>query len=258
MDLAPSIELLTADVGNTSLRIALWSAERILSVVRLERPDAIDVLSTVLAAQDPRPDAERTLVLATVAPGRAETFLRRLERSEITGRWNVVRAFGPDCALDLENRTRHPEKVGVDRLLAASEARHRHGDAVVVDNGTALTVDAVTRAGVFLGGAIAPGMALMARALHEGTEGLPLVPLDTVVPRGPGRFTEEAIAVGIHHGFSGMIQRLVRVVGGSLDRPTLVATGGGADVVRTATAGRVVVVPHLVHHALRRLHGSAS
>ena len=82
--------------------------------------------------------------------------------------------------LPLEVRLEHPEHIGMDRLAAATAAaqlRAPRRAALVVDSGSAITVDYLSAEGVFMGGAILPGLGLAARALHQFTDLLPLVPL---------------------------------------------------------------------------------
>src|SRR5258708_6296902 len=78
--------------------------------------------------------------------------------------------LGKDFPPIVRNRARHPETVGADRLAQASAAWSRtKGACVVVAMGTAITIDVVNGRGEFIGGLIAPGLRLMARALHEHT-----------------------------------------------------------------------------------------
>jgi type III pantothenate kinase len=153
--------------------------------------------------------------------------------------------------LPLEVLVAEPHKVGVDRLAAAAAAglvRRPGCPAIIVDCGTAATVDLVSTAGAFLGGAILPGPALMARALAEGTSRLPAVAaLDQSVPPAmPGRSTQEAIAAGIGWGIRGAICRLVEearaAVGADAD---VVLTGGWRGAVRDALPG-AIEMPELV------------
>jgi type III pantothenate kinase len=131
-----------------------------------------------------------------------------------------------------------PHKVGIDRLAAAAAAglvKPAGRPAVVVDCGTAVTVDLVAADGRFLGGAILPGPALMARALAEGTSKLPAVAalVGGELPAMPGRSTAEAIAAGIGYGIRGAVARLVaeaRSAAGG-DAATIL-TGGWSDAVR--------------------------
>ncbi len=153
--------------------------------------------------------------------------------------------------LPLETEVAEPHMVGIDRLAAAAAAgvvRQADRAAIVVDCGTAATVDIVSQAGRFLGGAILPGPALWARALAEGTSRLPAVAAleQALPPAMPGRSTQEAIAAGIGWGIRGAIARLVaearHAVGGEAD---LFLTGGWRAAVRDALPD-AIEMPELV------------
>jgi type III pantothenate kinase len=147
--------------------------------------------------------------------------------------------------LPLEVLVAEPHKVGIDRLAAAAAAglvRRPGRGVIIVDCGTAATVDLVSPAGCFLGGAILPGPALMARALAEGTSRLPAVAAleQTTPPVMPGRSTQEAIAAGIGWGIRGAITRLVEearaAIGAEAD---VILTGGWRGAVRDALPGAI-------------------
>ena len=153
--------------------------------------------------------------------------------------------------LPLEVLVAEPHKVGVDRLAAAAAAglvRKPGRAAIIVDCGTAATVDMLSPAGAFLGGAILPGPALMARALAEGTSRLPAIAAleQQAPPAMPGRSTQEAIAAGIGWGIRGAIGRIVAearaTLGGDAD---LILTGGWRAAVRDALPG-AIEMPELV------------
>ena len=124
---------------------------------------------------------------------------------------------------------------------------------VALDAGTAVTYEVVDRAGVYHGGAIAPGPYLMEHALHTGTAQLPEVPLE-LPPVPLGRSTREAIQVGILYGFidgvRGMLDRLVEYLG---EPPYVVATGGWAPFLEDHVAAIDAVDPHLVLRGVRIL-----
>jgi type III pantothenate kinase len=124
-------------------------------------------------------------------------------------------------------RYRNPEKLGIDRLVNAYAAcRLFGGPALVVDIGTAVTWDAVSAQGEFLGGAIAPGPGTMARTLKEHTAALPLVKLKKR-PRSLGGDTRECIESGLYWGTVGMIKELVgRISREAKHNPRVVFTGG--------------------------------
>jgi type III pantothenate kinase len=149
-----------------------------------------------------------------------------------------------------------PERVGIDRLLAAMAAnqlRPRDRPAIVVDLGTAITVDLVTAAGEFAGGAILPGMAMSARALEEQTDALPHVTIDAwhSPPRPLGNATVPAIESGLFWGAVGAVRELIEQLSAGIDASThIFVTGGNSQLVATrltAVHGMAVEqVPHLV------------
>ena len=120
--------------------------------------------------------------------------------------------------------------------------------AVIVDCGTAATVDMLAADGTFLGGAILPGPALMAKALADGTSKLPAVAAleRSAPPPMPGRSTHEAIAAGIGWGIQGAIGRIVDEARASLGPDAeVILTGGWRGAVRAALPA-AIDVPDLV------------
>jgi type III pantothenate kinase len=109
--------------------------------------------------------------------------------------------------------------VGIDRLLdavAANRLRHPAAPAVVVDVGTAITVDLVAADGSFQGGAILPGIAMSARALHAFTDLLPLVDVRELSSPPPplGTSTVAALQSGLFWGAVGAIRQLLEILPG--------------------------------------------
>lgn len=157
--------------------------------------------------------------------------------------------------LPLTVRVEQPHQVGIDRLLnviAANRLRQPERPALVVDLGTACTVDLIAADGAFEGGAIFPGVALSAEALHTGTAALPqLAEIDfSNSPPPVGKSTQAAIASGLHWGTIGAVRELVdRISQACADTPQLFLTGGGAPHLATHLAGdsqRFRHIPHLV------------
>jgi type III pantothenate kinase len=124
-----------------------------------------------------------------------------------------------------------PERVGIDRLLnvLAASARVMPGQpAIIVDAGSAVTVNLLDESGAFAGGAIFPGMRLMALAMHEHTAKLPLVDATGPIADGPpGKNTESAMRLGIIHAVTGGIDSLIRATATRCETaPRLFLTGG--------------------------------
>ncbi len=135
---------------------------------------------------------------------------------------------GVDFPVPITNRTRIPGQVGIDRLIAALGAWKKYGACLVVDIGTAVTVDLVDDGPVFEGGAILPGPRLWTEALHEKTALLP----DVRIPEPPaysvGRTTDEAVTSGVYWGLVGAVTTLIKKMAGARTDITLCLTGGGA------------------------------
>jgi type III pantothenate kinase len=157
--------------------------------------------------------------------------------------------------LPLEIRMPEPEKVGIDRLLAAVAAnrlRDQKRPAIIVDLGSAMTFDFVSADGAFLGGAILPGVGMSARALNEFTDLLPRIPMDELAEPPPalGTSTIEAMRSGLYWGAVGAMRELISRLGESTQadhhHPQIFLTGGAAPTVAQFLPGDAEYIPHLV------------
>ena len=144
-----------------------------------------------------------------------------------------------------------PASIGIDRLLGAVAANHiRSPDCpcLVIDLGSAITVDVISAQGSFRGGAILPGMQMSGRALHAFTDRLPLIDLSEEPPLSPvGRSTEEAISSGIYWGTVGALQVLINQLRTELPSdPMIIVTGGNAPLVVEGLEVEVRYEPNLI------------
>lgn len=145
-----------------------------------------------------------------------------------------ILAFPGDIDGGLRVKPKPADRVGADRLanalgaIAATRARRdfsKFTHALVVDAGTAVTVDAVSLGGVFEGGMIAPGPRLGARALADYTAQLPLVEF-VKTRRATGRNTTEAIESGIWFGFRGLVRECVCALRREFPKSIVYVAGG--------------------------------
>lgn len=153
--------------------------------------------------------------------------------------------------LPLVVHVEHPDRVGSDRLLAAiavNRLRTPDRPAVVVDAGTAITVDLVSTDGAFEGGVILPGYRLTAKALAEGTDLLPEVDYDPTAgpPTVVGKTTTAAIRSGLFWGSVGAVRELVARMSDQLDAVPQVFVAGGDAERLAAFLPQARVVPELV------------
>ncbi len=219
--------VLACDVGNSAVHVAHVKGDEV-ALQRVVRVGQLRRLNGQLAEiwkQIPEP---RKLVAASVNPA----ALKALEAAAAEALGQDVLVVGRDLPLPIETDLPDPRLVGVDRLCCAVAAYDRLGTAcVVADFGTAITIDCVNDSGVFLGGAILPGLDLAADSLHEHTAQLPRVEFHC--PNWVfGKDTSQAIVGGIVGGARGALRELVEAYATELGHwPLVIVTGGDAALV---------------------------
>ncbi len=230
--------VLTLDKGNHSLKAALFDSGEIVKRWDGGSQDNGATIAEILGSCVPEGAA-----LSSVVPGWALAVRRELASLGVE---NVLDA-GAGARLPFDLLVDRPECIGPDRLCAACGAVAMGlSEAVIVDAGTAVTVDLLVSEG-FLGGAIFPGLDLLLEILHTGTAALPRVEGDVkgVVP--PGRDTKEAIIAGTVWGLIGAVRELVEKSRESLTpQAEVLVTGGGAGLVASHIEGAVRIEPDLV------------
>ncbi len=232
--------MLTLLVGNTNSRLAWFRDRRLVRRRVVPTRQLIDALRRI-------PEPRRTpLAVASVVPA----LVPAIRHLSPAGRTFV---FGPASATGLAFRYSR-RQVGADRLCAVAGARTlARGNLLVVDFGTAVTMNAVTAQGVFLGGPIVPGARLMLASLHAGTAGLPLVG-PTRSARVMPRDTCSALRSGAHYllvfGIRGMARAIAAATGLKF---RLIATGGAARLLAPAIGRNVRVEPDLASIGLAGL-----
>lgn len=230
--------LLAIDVGNSTTTLGLFGGEDLLDRWRLSTEPhrtsdeiALQVWG-LLALRDLRVDRDIDgVVLGSVVPTVTGTY-RQMVADHVPVPLVVV---APGVRTGIQIRHDHPQDLGADRIVNAVAAHHLYGGpAIVVDFGTATSFDAVDAAGVFVGGAIAPGVSTSTEALVERAARLPTV--ETVRPASAiGRSTVTALQSGIVHGFAGQVDRIVERLSAELGAGvTTIATGGLAPAVLEA------------------------
>ena len=154
----------------------------------------------------------------------------------------------------LKIRYRNPAEVGADRVACAIAAAQRHPqrDVLVVDCGTATTVEVITATGDYLGGAIMPGVGISAEMLASRTAKLPRV--EIARPESAlGRTSAESIQSGLYHGHVGAIRNLLALLTAEAfngQRPQMIGTGGFARMFEAENLFDEIV-PELVLFGLK-------
>src|SRR5437764_7463722 len=205
--------LLVVDVGNTQTHFGVFpdgsgeiSEHWRFATVRESTSDELGAaLSNLLGLRGLGFDEISASIVSSTVPQLSEQWTAMAQR--YLGHEMLV--VGPSIRTGMPIRIDNPREVGADRLVNAVAAFQRVGDAcVVVDFGTAITYDAVSGAGEYLGGIISPGAEISIDALYERAAKLPNVELTT--PRSLiGKSTVDAIRSGIVYGFAGQVEGIV-------------------------------------------------
>jgi type III pantothenate kinase len=241
--------ILLFDIGNTNTHLGLATSRRVVKQADVPTNDWLNggVKDTLLkfAGRNTIQGAALCSVVPSTTPLvlKAVWQLWKVDALELTPK--TVRGVGIDYP--------KPKTIGPDRLANAVAARHHFGaPSVVVDFGTAVTFDVINRAGNYVGGIIAPGLAAMTDYLHEKTALLPRIQIREV-NSAVGKSTEHAMLVGAVHGYRGLIRGLLGELKRELkaQRLPVIATGGYAKLIASKMPEISAVRPELTLEGLR-------
>ena len=253
--------LLALDIGNTNITLGVFDGEKLAATWRLstDRSKMLDeysiMLNQLLSLRNMTVQDINSAALCSVVPPLTPMFVELCQQYLSVEPLVVAAGTRTGIRILYDN----PRDVGADRIVDAAAAMKLYGGPViVVDMGTATVFDAVTADGDYLGGAIAPGMAIAHDALFSNTSQLRRVEL--VSPATPiGRNTIHAIQSGIVLGYAelvrGMVARFDQELGGGAK---VVATGGMAHIIEKEAGVFDDVNPDLTLTGLRLIHEMAS
>lgn len=249
--------LLAIDIGNTSVHIGVFDAHELRGAWRLvtdvrRLPDEYAILLLGLMQTDGvDPAAIAACCLSSTVPSVTQVFQELVRRYFHTDPLIVTASLQTGLRILYDN----PRDVGPDRIVDAVAAIRLYGPPlVVIDCGTATVLDAISAEGDYLGGAIAPGIAIAAEALFQRASRLYRVELacpETAI----GRNTTHALQSGIMYGYVGQVEGLIahfkRELGG---QATVIGTGGYAEIIARETPAIDIVNPNLTLIGLRIVH----
>jgi type III pantothenate kinase len=230
--------LLAIDVGNTQTHVGAFDGSELVehwrfSTEREATGDEIAIMVHALLAlrgiEFSDIDAEAiSSVVPRLVPEYRQMFERYLDREALI--------VGPGTKTGMPIRLDNPRELGADRLVNAVAGYDHCRDAcVIVDFGTAITYDAVSASGEYLGGIIAPGIEISIEALTSRAARLPKVDIER--PRALiGKSTDASIQSGVVYGFAGQVDGICRRLRKELGEGiTTIATGGLASVIVSFT-----------------------
>lgn len=235
---------LTIDQGNSAAKLALWDGDRLLSVT-IEPHLTAESIEKFIAASVDHVDAA---IYCSVA-SRGDQVMAYLR--EHTDR---VMRLASDVKLPIVIDYATPNTLGADRVAAAVGAWSvaAGNPLLVVDAGTAVTYDAISADGHFLGGNIAPGMNMRLEALHRFTVRLPRVkvPYHIHCTNFMGKDTPSAMILGAVYGILGAVSYYRAHMP---EGTQVVMTGGWASELGRLADFDITVDPHLVARGLNRI-----
>ncbi len=245
--------LLALDVGNSNLVAGVYEEETLRGHWRLQTTSERTadeyglLIRGLMEASGLPPAAVDAVVIANVVPRMTRTLKELAERGFGQEPWVV----GANLQPRLPIRYHPASDVGADRLVDAVAAIRRYGaPAIVVDFGTATTFNVISRAGEYLGGAIAPGVGTSLEALSRAAR---LHRFDVARPaRVIGGNTLEALQAGTFHGFIGLLEGMVARIQAELGyEARVIATGGWSELIGGASSVVAVIEPLLTLEGLR-------
>ena len=253
--------LLAIDVGNTNIVLCVFDGATLVQSWRLQtlRERTSDELGLLVDGLFAHSRIERVkirgVILGSVVPPLTGTMRHMAER--YFGVTAMIVEPGVNTGMPILYK--NPSEVGADRIVNAIAAYEKFGKTaagsgrpmIIVDFGTATTLDAVSAKGEYLGGAICPGVQISADALFQRAARLPRI--DVRKPASVvGQTTVGALESGLFYGYVGMVEGLVRRMSDELGGNALcVATGGLADVIAPETSLIEHVDPDLTLDGLR-------
>lgn len=214
--------ILAIDIGNTSIYNGIFNRKI------LKKPFRIDAHSSCIGkeyrmALKPYTGRIDCVIITSVVPAvlkQAEKAVKKILRVDCM-------VVGRDVHSGVKNLYKNPGQVGSDRLVNARAAYELYGGpCIIVDFGTAITIDIINRKRQYIGGVIAPGPGISLWALYEKTALLPKVTVkkpDNIL----GRETRESMVIGIVYGFSSLCDGIVRRLKNKYCRDAKVIVTGG-------------------------------
>jgi type III pantothenate kinase len=217
--------LLTIDIGNTNINLGVFRGQRLIK--------RFNIPTKKYAIQNLKKLLDKISVDDSIICSVVPKMLRILNRDLIKLSNKKPRIVGEDVQVPVRNLYRYPKQVGSDRLVNAYAGVMLYGaPLIIIDFGTAITFDAISKRKEYLGGLILPGLGISLDALAEQTALLPKVKLRK--PRELiGRDTQNSILSGVVYGFAALTDDLVKRIKGKIGKKArVVATGGNVELIK--------------------------
>ena len=249
--------LIAIDIGNTTLQIGLFNDRKIVHTWRLATQhdrlaDEYGIfVASLLRYEGIQISQIDGAIISSVVPALAPVFQEVCRRFLRTEPLLVSSHMRKPVRIGIE----HTEELGADRIVDAVAACSRYGPPplIVVDFGTATVFDAINEHGVYIGGAISPGIGISTDALFDRASRLARIDLERP-PAAIGTRTETALQSGILFGYVGLVEGIITRFRQELGPAKVIATGGWAPRIAEETDILDVVDDDLILWGLRELY----
>lgn len=234
---------LCIDIGNTRIKSAVFKDRESLHSAFFEK----DVLLHVKEIFTQFPLISHSIISSVVPENNElEGFLRSRTKFIF---------FDHATYIPVKNNYQSPETLGKDRLAAAigAWALFPNEDILVIDAGTALKVDLLTKQGVYEGGSISPGLQMRFKALNEFTGKLPFIKQDPNYKSLTGKNTPESILNGVQNGMLFELKGFIDAYKEQYPSIRVVITGGDAGFFELALKNHIFANPDLVSIGLNEI-----
>ena len=231
--------LLTIDIGNTNISAGIFVGKKLK--YRFDIVTKTYKETELVKKLRAYPEISAS-VICSVVPKLTRVIQRNLKL--LYGRNPQI--IGKDLIVPIENRYRIPKQVGQDRLVNAYAASNLYtGPLIVIDSGTAITFDVISKDRAYLGGLIFPGMNISLEALKEKTALLPQVklqPPEMLI----GRDTRNSILSGVVFGTAALSKELAARIKQSLGKNTrIIGTGGNISLIKRYSGMKIEIIRDL-------------
>jgi len=249
--------ILAVDVGNTHIEIGVFEEDtyltswRIATGVHRTEDELMAFIQQFLQTINRTPGDIRDIAISSVVPTITQIFSKLAEKYFQLE--PLVVGHQLDLGIEIDYEPKY--SVGADRLCNAVAAKAKYGfPSIVVDFGTATTLDVLGDKGEYCGGIITPGLEISAWGLYKRATKLPKIPLE-FPEKAIGRTTETSIQSGIMFGTVKMIDGLIELVSDELKgSPTVIATGGISPLLAPRSKYIEHVEPSLVLDGLMLIY----
>lgn len=233
--------LLAIDIGNTSIAFGIFKGKRLVRTWKVSTQEVIKKRALKL------PKGIDSAIISSVVPKATPMIKKTIARQ-----YKIQPlVLGENIKAPIKNLYRKPRQVGQDRLVNAVAAKKLYGyPAVVIDFGTAITFDVISKKGEYLGGVIFPGIETSLNALSQKAALLPKIkvalPKDLI-----GRDTVDSMRSGVFYGIGALCDGLISKLKAKYGPMRVIATGGHCSLMKKYSKSIGIISPNLTLKGLR-------